>query len=174
MSIQTETGRIERGVMQQEAPKVQVGAPTLGMATNSISEGSLGTQQSMMGAFGRSSSANLAYISTSKGINSLRIPFGIEKENFSKVTVFPSPFFIPSDNMLRVDGLPYETNMIVMTLDGKVIRRVENRGLSIDGDQLSWDGRDDKGFYVSSGVYLLALYGSNGSNSMEKITVINR
>ena len=117
---------------------------------------------------------NLAYISTSKGINSLRIPFGIEKENFSKVTVFPSPFFIPSDNMLRVDGLPYETNMIVMTLDGKVIKKIENRGLSIDGDQLSWDGRDDKGFYVSSGVYLLAFYGSNGSNSMEKITVINR
>ena len=47
--------------------------------------------------------------------------------------------------------------MIVMTLDGKVIKKVENRGLSIDGDQLSWDGRDDKGFYVSSGVYLLAF-----------------
>ncbi len=117
---------------------------------------------------------NLAYISTSKGINSLRIPFGIEKENFSKITVFPSPFFIPSDNILRVDGLPYDSHIIVMTLDGKVIKRIENRGLSIDGDQLSWDGRDDKGFYVSSGVYLLALYGPNGSNSMEKITVINR
>ena len=39
---------------------------------------------------------NLAYISTSKGINSLRIPFGIEKKNLSKITVFPSPFFIPS------------------------------------------------------------------------------
>ena len=64
--------------------------------------------------------------------------------------------------------------MIVMTLDGKVIKKIENRGLSMDGDQLSWDGRDDKGFYVSSGVYLLALYGPNGSNSMEKITVINR
>ena len=75
--------------------------------------------------------------------------------------------------MLRVDGLPYKTNMIVMTLDGKVIRKVENRGLSIDGDQLYWDGRDDKGYYVSSGVYLLALYDPNGSNSMEKITVIN-
>ena len=69
--------------------------------------------------------------------------------------------------------MPYDSDMIVMTLDGKVIKKVENRGLSIDGDQLSWDGRDDKGFYVSSGVYLLALYGPNGSNSMEKITVIN-
>ena len=56
--------------------------------------------------------------------------------------------------------------MIVMTLDGKVIKKIENKGLSIDGDQLAWDGRDDKGF-VSSGVYLLALYDPNGSNSME-------
>ena len=63
--------------------------------------------------------------------------------------------------------------MIVMTLDGKVIKKIENKGISIDGDQLTWDGRDDKGFYVSSGVYLLALYDPNGSSSMEKITVIN-
>ena len=74
--------------------------------------------------------------------------------------------------MLRVDGLPYETNMIVMTLDGKVIKKIENKGLSIDGDQLAWDGRDNKGFYVSSGVYLLALW-SKWFQFNGKITVIN-
>ena len=47
---------------------------------------------------------NLAHISTSKGINSLRIPFALKRRTFSKVTVFPSPFFIPSANMLRVDN----------------------------------------------------------------------
>ena len=117
---------------------------------------------------------NLAYIATSKGINTLRIPFGQEKEDLSKVVIFPSPFYIPSDVHLKVDGLPYNYNMMIMTLDGKVIRKILSQGINIDGDQLLWDGRDSNGYYVSSGVYLIALYGPNGENSMEKITVINQ
>ena len=64
--------------------------------------------------------------------------------------------------------------MIIMTLDGSVIRKIINQGISIDGDQISWDGRDREGDYVSSGVYLLAIYGFDGKNSVEKITVIRR
>lgn len=117
---------------------------------------------------------NIAYIATSKGINTLRIPFGIDKKDFSNIILFPSPFFIPSEIPLKVDGLPYNCDMMIMTLDGKVIKKVVNQGISINGDQLLWDGRDKNGYYVSSGVYLIALYSSNGKNIMEKITVINR
>ena len=117
---------------------------------------------------------NIAYIATSKGINTLRIPFGVNKKDLSNVILFPSPFFIPSEIPLKIDGLPYNCDMMVMTLDGKVIKKVVNQGISINGDQLLWDGRDENGHYVSSGVYLIALYSSNGKNIMEKITVINR
>ena len=117
---------------------------------------------------------NIAYIATSKGINTLRIPFGVNKKDFSNVILYPSPFFIPSEIPLKIDGLPYNYDMMVMTLDGKVIKKIANKGISIDGDQLLWDGRDENGYYVTSGVYLIALYGSNGKNTMEKITVINR
>ena len=117
---------------------------------------------------------NIAYIATSKGINTLRIPFGVNKKDLSNVILFPSPFFIPSEIPLKIDGLPYNCDMMVMTLDGKVIKKVVNQGISINGDQLLWDGRDENGHYVSSGVYLIALYSSNGNNIMEKITVINR
>ena len=116
----------------------------------------------------------IAYIATSKGINTLRIPFGINEKDLSNVILFPSPFFIPSEIPLKIDGLPYNCDMMVMTLDGKVIKKVVNQGISINGDQLLWDGRDENGHYVSSGVYLIALYSSNGKNIMEKITVINR
>ena len=115
---------------------------------------------------------NLAYISTSKGVNVLRIPFGNYKSDYSKIKVFPSPFFIPSVKPLIIDGLLYNSSMMVMTLDGKVIRHIMAQGISIDGDQLSWDGRDNEGDYVSSGVYLLAIYNNEGSETIEKITVI--
>ena len=117
---------------------------------------------------------NLAYIATSQGISILRIPFGEEVNNNNNLKVFPSPFHIPSDNLMRVDGLLFNSSMMVMTLDGKVIKNIKARGLSIDGDQLAWDGRDEAGDYVSSGVYLLSIYGKDGSNRITKITVIKK
>ena len=75
---------------------------------------------------------------------------------------------------MKVAGLPFESSMMIMTLDGSVVRKITNQGISIDGDQLSWDGRDKQGDYVSSGVYLLAIYGLDGKNMIEKITVLRR
>ena len=71
-----------------------------------------------------------------------------------------------------VDGLPFNSSMKILTLDGMVIRSVKSSGLSVDGDQIKWDGKNDSGEYVVSGVYLLSIIGSNGENTFEKITVI--
>ena len=117
---------------------------------------------------------NLVYIATSKGVNILRIPFGQGKLDYSGVKVFPSPFYIPPSQPMKVDGLIFESSMMVMTLDGKIVRHIPTQGIGFDGDQLSWDGRDEAGDYVSSGVYLLAIYGKDGSQTMEKITVIKK
>ena len=60
-----------------------------------------------------------------------------------------------------------------MTLDGKVLRNVFSNGLQNDGQQLKWDGKDDRGNYVETGVYLLMIYSNDGESTIEKITVIN-
>ena len=73
-----------------------------------------------------------------------------------------------------VDGLPYESSMMVMNLDGHLVRHIINQGISIDGDQISWDGKDSFGDYVSSGVYLLNIYNMNGTQIIEKVTVIKK
>ena len=115
---------------------------------------------------------NLVFIATSQGISVLRTPFGKEKLNYSKLKVFPSPFRIPFHSSLKVNGLPYNSSMSIMMLDGKTVRNIETQGFSADGDQLIWDGKDQSGELVSSGVYLIAIYGQSGSTHMEKITVI--
>ena len=116
---------------------------------------------------------NLAYIATSKGVSILRIPFGIDLDSYSDMKIFPSPFIIPSNNDMIVSNLIYNSSMKIMTLDGLVLRTVNNQGISIDGDQLTWDGKDDSGNYVSSGVYLLAIYNDSRQSKFGKITVIN-
>ena len=92
--------------------------------------------------------------------------------DYDKVKIFPSPFKLNKHEFLIVDGLPFNSSMKILTLDGMVIRDVKSNGLSVDGDQLKWDGKNDSGEYVASGVYLLSIIGSNGENTFEKITVI--
>ncbi len=117
---------------------------------------------------------NLAYIATSKGVNILRIPFGNPKTDYANVKIFPSPFHIPSQKKMTVSGLIYESSMMITTLGGKVVRHIKTSGVENDGDQISWDGRDSNGDYVSTGVYLLLIYGKDGSRHEEKVTVIKK
>ena len=117
---------------------------------------------------------NLAYIATSKGVSVLKIPFGIPKNDFTNVKIFPSPYYVPSNNPMIIDGIIYESSFKVMTLNGRVIREITSEGASKDGQQLKWDGRDSEGNYVATGVYLLMIYHQDGKNTIEKITVINK
>ena len=73
-----------------------------------------------------------------------------------------------------IEGIIYESSFKVMTLNGRVIRDIASGGVSKDGQQLKWDGRDSEGNYVATGVYLLMIYHQDGKNTIEKITVINK
>ena len=116
----------------------------------------------------------LAYIATSKGVSVLRIPFGDSYKDYSNLKIFPSPFLIPLQNKMIVDGLMYNSSMKIMTLDGLVIRDINSSGVNVDGDQLVWDGKNNSGEYVASGVYLLAITNNSGKNTFSKITVIKK
>jgi ligand-binding sensor domain-containing protein len=117
------------------------------------------------------SDRGLAYIATTRGISVLKIPFAKVNKTYRNVEIFPSPFHIPSATPLVIDGLMDETTCKVMTLTGRVIRTIETSATT-EGYQAFWDGRDEQGQWVGSGVYLLALFNKNGSRSFQKITVI--
>lgn len=114
----------------------------------------------------------LVFISSSKGINILKIPFAQEIKSFNQVQIFPSPFRIPNHENLIIGNLKDKTNLKIMTITGKVVRSIGHNSKNADGYQISWNGRDDNGKWVTSGVYLLALYDKSGSSSIRKITVI--
>lgn len=114
----------------------------------------------------------LAYIATSNGLNILRIPFKESYETYSQMKIYPSPFHLPADTPLIIDGLTDESSMMIMTLNGHIIRKIPSAGLAKDGYQLQWDGKDEKGQWVGSGVYLLSIYDYSGQSQMGKVTVI--
>jgi len=114
----------------------------------------------------------IAYISTNKGINSFKIPFADKKKNYSDLRVFPSPFHVPSDKLLIIDNLKDKSSTKIMTISGKVIRSIESAELGTNRYQIEWDGKDDNGDWVNSGVYLIAVYSEDGSFEFEKVAVI--
>jgi hypothetical protein len=114
----------------------------------------------------------ITYIATSSGINVLKIPFTDEKKTYSHLKVFPSPFYIPSEKPLVISGLMQSSSLLVTTITGKVIRSIKHADIGIHGDQITWDGKDNLGNYVGSGVYLLSVYNKYGETAVSKITVI--
>ena len=59
MSTVTENNGFEKGIIQQDTTKVLVGEPTPSLAANSISDVSVGTQQSILATSGETSAANM-------------------------------------------------------------------------------------------------------------------
>ena len=59
-----------------------------------------------------------------------------------------------------------------MTLSGEVIRQIKYTSPSVQGYQAFWDGRTKGGEWVSTGIYLIAIYSKNGESKVEKIAVI--
>ncbi len=114
----------------------------------------------------------LAYIATDKGVSVIRIPFADKKESFSSVGIFPSPFRIPDAQPMTIEGLKDNSSLMIMTLNGRVIRKIPNA--EVQGYQAFWDGRDSQGRLVGSGVYLIAIYDQKGASSMEKVAVIRK
>ena len=56
-----------------------------------------------------------------------------------------------------IDGLIYESSLMVMTLDGLVIKHVKSKGIENDGPQLKWDGKDEFGNDVGTGMYFYSI-----------------
>jgi len=61
---------------------------------------------------------------------------------------------------------------MVMTITGTVIRHIRDADMINHGYQIKWDGRDEEGRWVGSGVYLLSVYNLNGESGYGKITII--
>ncbi|NQV37566.1 MAG: hypothetical protein HQ509_06130 [Candidatus Marinimicrobia bacterium] len=114
----------------------------------------------------------LAVITTNKGISVFRIPFVKSKKNYTKVRVFPSPFVLSKHSFLVIDQLTTNSSAQILTLDGRVIKKLSHQDIGIHGDQIQWDGRSENGQLVGSGVYIISVYDEKGNQAFEKISII--
>jgi len=114
-------------------------------------------------------STGTVYFGTTGGLAALTTAAVAPKRQFDKLSVYPNPYILPNAAMLTVDGLVANSNIKILTFDGRLVREIKTPG----GRVGFWDGRDDRGNLVASGVYIIAGFTEDGSQAgAGKVAVI--
>jgi ligand-binding sensor domain-containing protein len=109
------------------------------------------------------------YFGTTGGLASLSTPAVAPKAQFDKLSVYPNPYLVPNGTLLTVDGLVANSSLKILTIDGRLVREIKSPGGRIG----FWDGRDDTGNVVASGVYVIVGFTEDGSQvGTGKVAVI--
>ena len=116
--------------------------------------------------------AGIVYVGTEKGLTSFETPFTKPKEAFDELFVYPNPYVVTDgSNFLTIDGLVRDAEIKILTIDGKLVTEFSSPG----GRTAFWDGRDENGNLVSSGIYLVVAIDSGGNNTITgKVAVFHK
>jgi ligand-binding sensor domain-containing protein len=113
----------------------------------------------------------IIYFGTEQGLSSLSIAPVQTNRSYSELQIGPNPYILPNDQPLTIRNLIANSTIKILTVNGSLVTQFEAQG----GGRAFWDGRDKKGAFVSSGIYFIAAFTENGSQSViGKVAVIRK
>ena len=105
--------------------------------------------------------AGIIYVGTEEGLTSFETPFIKPQESFDKLFVYPNPFVVKDNSkLLTIDGLIRDTDIKILTITGNLVTEFSSPG----GRTAYWDGTDENGNLVSSGIYLVVAFDVDGDS----------
>jgi len=110
------------------------------------------------------------WIATFDGLNRLDIP-ACDEDNPTGLTIYPNPFVNASGSgsTLTFDGLPLGATVQIFTAAGELVRQLD--GVSGQGRHL-WNGQNESGFLVASGIYIFLADDGAGNRLRGKFAVL--
>jgi ligand-binding sensor domain-containing protein len=116
-------------------------------------------------------STGTIYLGTEKGLSTLSTPYVAPKASFDELIFKPNPFIVPASTPLTVDGLIYASSIKVLTINGDLVKNVS----CPCGRVGFWDGTNESGEPVATGVYFVVAYGEDGAKvAIGKLAVLRR
>lgn len=113
----------------------------------------------------------LIYFGTEKGLSTLTTSAITPKTSFEELLFSPNPFYLPSSTQLTVKGLVRSSSLKILSIDGSLIKNIQSPGGLVG----FWDGTDEKGNLVSTGIYLVVAYAGDGNEVISgKLAVIRK
>ncbi|MCS7211294.1 MAG: hypothetical protein NZ844_06630 [Chloroherpetonaceae bacterium] len=111
------------------------------------------------------------YFGTDRGLSVLATDAVEPEETFSTLRVYPNPFRVPATQRLVIDGLVRNASVRIITLSGTLVRTLNAAGSRVG----EWDGKDQNGNDVATGIYLAVATSEDGRQSaIGKIAVVRR
>ncbi len=113
-------------------------------------------------------------IGTENGISVYTGNFAGYHENYKSVSAGPNPFRTGAANSAGfvVKNLKPDSEVLIVTINGGLVRRLNRVNGLVDGSQAIWDGRDEQGRAAASGIYLFVVYDQTGQAGQGKIALI--
>lgn len=112
------------------------------------------------------------YVGTSFGLNIFETPAIKPKDKFEGLFIYPNPFVIKDGSQLiTIDGLVRDSEIKILSISGYLVRKLETPG----GRVAYWDGRDNQGNLVNSGIYLVVASDREGNEiEVGKVVIIKQ
>lgn len=91
------------------------------------------------------------------------------RDSMSRLVVYPNPFNYSENDGQRIyiEGLKDDSTVHILSVDGRLVRRFETRG-----GRVSWDGRDEDGRKLPTGVYTVVGTHESGERGTGKILMV--
>ncbi len=103
----------------------------------------------------------IVYVGTEQGLTSFETPYLKPLESFDKLFVYPNPFIVKDNSkLLVIDGLIKDCDIKILSITGKLVTEFSSPG----GRTAYWDGTDQQGNIVNSGVYIIVAFDQEGNS----------
>jgi len=113
------------------------------------------------------------YIGTTNGLSVYRSQFTAPRADLTQIKGYPNPFILDgSGGTFTVTNLTKAAQVKIFSEIGQLVRSFSQE--DIPGGFAVWDGKNDDGNYVGSGIYLVVAYNDEGQSGVGKVAVINQ
>lgn len=113
------------------------------------------------------------YIGTEYGLAELQTSSIKPVDSFNELFVYPNPLIISGNEKVQmsIDGLIKNSRIKVLDISGNLIRDFRTPG----GKIAFWDGKDNLGNFVQSGIYVIVAFDEEANNvATSKVAVIRK
>tara|TARA_Y100001970_G_scaffold293620_1_gene441746 strand:- start:10975 stop:13386 length:2412 start_codon:yes stop_codon:yes gene_type:complete len=109
------------------------------------------------------------FIATDKGISVIETVFS-DNVSVKNISVSPNPFFTDQDSEIIISNYPSGSKIQIITLEGRLIKEFPKYSYN---SIFNWDGKDNQGNKIQTGIYLVVASHPTRSSGTTKIAIIN-
>jgi hypothetical protein len=113
-----------------------------------------------------------AYLGTESGLAIFRGSFAEIRPDMELVAGGPNPFILENGNEYTIKNLAVNSQVKIFNISGILVRRLSSDKGTVQGSRAIWNGKDENGTTVPSGIYIFLVYNEQGQTGTGKIAVL--